>query len=153
MIYVDVSQQVLHHGLKSYPISTAKLGLGSEENSFKTPLGSHIVTEIIGLDQPIYTHFMARKPVGICLPNAWPSIMDQDLILSRIIRLQGTEPGMNQGPGIDSFSRMIYIHGTNAERHIGSPASKGCIRMLNQDMISLCANIRIGYHVHIKERL
>ena len=60
-----------------------------------------------------------------------------DLITTRILRLEGLEPGINKGKGIDSFKRCIYIHGTPEEWLIGRPASHGCIRMKNGDVIGL----------------
>ena len=62
---------------------------------------------------------------------------DEDLVTSRILWLEGTEVGLNKGPGIDSKSRYIYIHGTAEEGLIGQPASDGCIRMYNDDVIEL----------------
>ena len=49
--------------------------------------------------------------------------------------LDGIEPGVNKGKGIDSFNRYIYIHGTHEEGLIGLKASHGCIRMFNLDAI------------------
>ena len=50
-IEIDISEQRLYliEGLDikaSYPVSSSKYGEGSIENSFKTPLGYHIVKEI-----------------------------------------------------------------------------------------------------------
>ena len=47
------------------------------------------------------------------------------------------EIGKNKGSGVDSRSRYIYIHGTAEEGLIGRPASDGCIRMYNTDVIDL----------------
>ena len=56
---------------------------------------------------------------------------------SRILWLDGLEEGKNKGPGVDSRSRYIYIHGTAEEGLIGKPASDGCIRMYNSEVIEL----------------
>lgn len=48
-------------------------------------------------------------------------------VTSRIMRLKGLEEGVNSGPGVDSYARFIYIHGTVFEERIGSPTSAGCI--------------------------
>ena len=56
---------------------------------------------------------------------------DFDHVTSRILWLDGLEKGKNKGPGVDSRSRYIYIHGTAEEGLIGRPASDGCIRMYN----------------------
>ena len=61
----------------------------------------------------------------------------KNLITSRILWLAGLEPTLNQGPGQDSFDRYIYIHGTNHEDKIGTPASGGCVQLKNEDMIDL----------------
>ena len=51
--------------------------------------------------------------------------------------LEGLEPGVNSGPGVDSHARYIYIHGTNQEHLLGKPVSHGCIRMSNDDVVEL----------------
>ena len=58
-------------------------------------------------------------------------------MLTRILWLEGLEPGLNRGPGVDSHDRCIYLHGTNQEQLLGSPASHGCIRLSNADAIRL----------------
>ncbi|MCF7676247.1 MAG: L,D-transpeptidase, partial [Akkermansiaceae bacterium] len=37
----------------------------------------------------------------------------------------------------NTMDRCIYIHGTNREDLFGTPASHGCIRMRNADVIGL----------------
>ena len=57
-ILVDISQQRLflldNRGdlVISYPISSSSYGEGQIENSYKTPLGNHIIKEKIGTDAP-----------------------------------------------------------------------------------------------------
>lgn len=120
-----------------YPISTAKNGLGEQKGSYCTPRGWHEVADIIGLDQPIHTVFKARQPTGqIYTPELEKEFPDQDWILTRIIRLTGKEIGFNQGGSRDTYNRFIYIHGAS-EKRLGVPASHGCIRMANQDVIQL----------------
>jgi lipoprotein-anchoring transpeptidase ErfK/SrfK len=65
--------------------------------------------------------------------------------------LKGLEPGKNSGSGIDSYKRYIYIHGTADENKIGQPASHGCIRMYNNDVIDLFDLVNKGTEVYIKE--
>ncbi|MBD3307946.1 L,D-transpeptidase family protein, partial [candidate division KSB3 bacterium] len=65
--------------------------------------------------------------------------------------LQGMEPGVNKGKGIDSHARYIYIHGTPEEGLIGQPASHGCIRMDNRDVIDLFDQVNEGTFVEIQE--
>jgi len=61
------------------------------------------------------------------------------------------EPGRNKGGYVDSYQRYIYIHGTNHEDQIGTPASIGCIRMRNDDIVKLYRLIEIGTEVNILE--
>jgi lipoprotein-anchoring transpeptidase ErfK/SrfK len=58
---------------------------------------------------------------------------------------------MAGGPDNPLGARAIYlgsslyrIHGTNEPSSIGKSASSGCIRMLNQDVIELFNNVKIG---------
>jgi lipoprotein-anchoring transpeptidase ErfK/SrfK len=50
---------------------------------------------------------------------------------------------------VDSMQRFIYIHGTNEENLLGSPASHGCIRMANQDILALYQYVEVGADVFI----
>ena len=69
---------------------------------------------------------------------------EEDLVLTRILTLEGWEDGVNRGEGCDSLSRFIYIHGTNHEDRIGEPVSHGCIRMSNADVINLFERVEEG---------
>ena len=65
-ILVDISQQRLflldNRGdlVISYPISSSSYGEGQIENSYKTPLGKHIIKEKIGTDAPKNIIFKER---------------------------------------------------------------------------------------------
>jgi lipoprotein-anchoring transpeptidase ErfK/SrfK len=72
-----------------------------------------------------------------------------DDITSRILWLSGYEKDINKGGDVDSYERFIYIHGTSEEGKIGTPASHGCIRMLNKDVIELYSMTKIGTKVLI----
>lgn len=139
LLWVEAGQQVLKHVdaegkvQGTYRISTAAAGLGEADASFQTPRGWHEVVERYGAGQPAGVLFESRRVTG-SLSN--PS-STEDQISTRILRLAGLEGGYNQGPGRDSFQRYIYVHGTNHEDQLGSPASKGCIRMAEQDVIEL----------------
>ena len=129
--------------LCTYPISTSCNGLGCEQDSQKTPTGWHEVVDKIGAEHAAGQVFVSRKPVNrVILATDWKISANEDLILSRILRLRGLEPGHNVGPGVDSYNRFIYIHGTNQEHLLGQPASMGCIRMANHDVIELFDHIR-----------
>ena len=143
IIVVDVASQrlVLWQDREAkcvFPVSTAKAGTGSEDGSGKTPLGWHRVAERIGRDAAPGQVFVSRAKTGEILPESlWRSTLDDDKVLTRIMWLEGLEPGKNSGQGIDSHERFIYIHGTNQEHLLGSPASHGCIRLSNRDAIEL----------------
>ena len=135
----------------SYPISTSKYGEGSKENSFKTPLGNHIIKEKIGENAPINTIFISRiNTKNIASIENKPKNTENDYVTSRIMWLEGEENGVNKGPGIDSYERYIYIHGTHEEGLIGVKASHGCIRMFNVDVIDLYDRIYNGTKVIIR---
>ena len=142
-IYVDISTQLLFFVVKGtakhiYKISTSVYGTGNKKNTFKTPLGKHIVSKKIGKDLPIGSILIARKWNGsIAKIIKKPIDTDLDLVTTRILWLEGTEQGFNKGPGVDSKSRFIYIHGTPEEGLIGQPASDGCVRMYNKDILEL----------------
>ena len=155
-ILVDISQQRLflldNRGdlIVSYPISSSSYGEGQIENSFKTPLGYHIIKEKIGADASKNTIFKERINTGKLAEiyhNDYDS--EDDHVTSRILWLEGTEEGFNKGGNVDSFYRYIYIHGTPEEGLIGEKASHGCIRMFNQDVIELFSLVKKGTKVNI----
>ena len=49
----------------------------------------------------------------------------------------------------NSKDRYIYIHGTNREDLIGTPASAGCVCLRNADVIQLYDIITVGTRVEI----
>ena len=57
--------------------------------------------------------------------------------MSRILWLSGCEVGCNRLGSVDTMRRYIYIHGTPDCEPMGVPASHGCIRMRNRDVIEL----------------
>lgn len=125
--------------LREYPMSSSKFGNGFQADSNKTPLGWHKVKERLGDKAAPGTRFVSRSPTGKVLqPEEWRNEIDGDYVLSRILWLTGLEPGVNAGGDkIDSHSRHIYIHGTNQEQLLGKPASHGCLRLSNRDVIEL----------------
>lgn len=144
VLVVRVDEQLLYEWDSArvrgvYPVSTAAHGTGNREGSLQTPLGLHWVAQRIGDDAPAGTIFRGRVDTGeIATILADPAALGPgDLITSRILWLEGLEPGVNRGGEVDSFSRYIYIHGTVEEGRIGSPVSHGCIRMRNADLIGL----------------
>jgi len=143
LLYVDISRQnmyLLKKGtiLRTFRISSSYYGTGSKINSLKTPLGKHEIYKKIGQDLPINAILKGRVWNG-SIANVITDDVDTDFdhVTSRILWLDGLERGKNKGPGVDSRSRYIYIHGTAEEGLIGKPASDGCIRMYNSDVIDL----------------
>jgi L,D-transpeptidase YbiS len=120
--------------LRQWHCSTAAKGTGAEMNSLKTPLGWHQVREKIGAGTPWGTVFKSKEA-----GKAWAPGQDtkDDLVLTRLVSLTGLEPGRNKGGKQDSFARSIYLHGTNDEDKIGVPASHGCVRLYNDDVVEL----------------
>ncbi len=142
---VDVATQTLRvlEGRKTaaeFPVSTSKFGLGSKEGSYKTPTGKFRIARKIGGTAEPWTIFRARKNTG---RKAKPG-GDEDLVLTRILTLDGLERA-----NANSLARYIYIHGTNQEHLIGTPASHGCVRLRNADMIALHKMVRSGTPVRI----
>lgn len=136
--------------IRQYPVSTAAKGAGEESGSFRTPRGRHRIAERIGAGMPIGTAFKARVPTGeIWTPELNAENPGRDWILTRILWLEGLEPGKNQGGNVDTHDRYIYIHGTHEEHKIGTPASHGCIRMKNADVAELFDLVKVGTEVRI----
>jgi len=121
--------------LKTYRVSTASRGAGNRQNTFCTPLGWHIIADKIGADESLGTTFKARRSGPIT--KDLNSSSEEDVITSRILWLQGVQPGYNQGGEVDSQQRYIYIHGTAQEQLIGQAVSHGCVRMRNTEVIEL----------------
>jgi L,D-transpeptidase YbiS len=148
ILYVSVQRQALYHVqrgklLAEYPIATAGNGLGTQRDSYCTPTGLHRIREKIGDDVPPLGILKDRVFTGEFADPDFAGV-DKDWITSRVLWLEGLEPGHNQGGAVDSYERYIYIHGTANERSIGTPSSKGCVRMRNADVIALYAEIPVG---------
>ena len=143
LIYVGIKRQklyVIKNGelIKAFLVSTAKNGAGCEKDSEKTPIGLHEIRHKYGDDVPVGGIFEHRKYTGeIAEINQSKVPLNEDYVLTRIISLKGLEDNLNKGENIDSYERAIYIHGTADEGLIGQPASHGCIRMKNKDVIEL----------------
>ena len=136
--------------IKQYAISSSMHGTGSKAGSLKTPLGKHRIVAKIGKDLPYGAILKARKwTKKIAEIIREPIDIELDVITTRILWLEGLEKGLNKGKNIDSKARCIYIHGTAEEGLIGKPASNGCIRMYNRDVIELFEQVEIGTQVWI----
>jgi L,D-transpeptidase YbiS len=128
--------------LRSYPVSTSRFGVGTEDGSYKTPLGRFQIAEKIGHGMPGGTVFRSRVALG---PGE-PLPDTEDLITSRILWLDGLDPH-----NANTKERFVYIHGTKHEDRIGQPDSHGCIRMRNADVIELFDLVQEGTSVRITD--
>src|SRR5574337_627624 len=141
-LFVCVNDTVVER----YDASTSRFGNGNREDSLKTPLGLHRIKEKHGAGARVGRVFRDREDTG----EDWDHKQNGDnLILTRILRLEGLEEGINKGPGIDSYELYIYIHGTGREDLIGTPLSHGCVGMRNHDVVRLFDTVREGTLVHI----
>ncbi|MDG1477494.1 MAG: L,D-transpeptidase [Vicingaceae bacterium] len=149
-MYVSVKYQRLYlivkdSTIRKYSISTAKKGIGNKSGSNKTPSGLHTIKRKIGAEVPFGGILSSRLYTGKQAKiHTDKTKADGDYVTSRIMWLQGEEPGLNKGRNMDSYNRYIYIHGTAEEGFIGEPASHGCVRMRNKDVIELFSLVDEG---------
>src|SRR5437867_1093466 len=146
MLLVDVPRQrvdLIENGrmVAELEASTSAAGVGGEAGSLRTPPGWHQIHTKIGAEQPLGAVFESRVPTGAIWRG---ERREDDLILTRILTLEGLEPGINQGPGVDSLERYIYLHGTNHEDQLGTRASHGCVRLSNSDIAWLFDQVEAG---------
>lgn len=155
--YLDIAiteqrLRLLEDGIvgSEYPVSTARHGPGQRKGSECTPIGWHKIRAKIGGNAPNQAVFVARRPTGeIYSPQLAEAHPKRDWILSRILWLGGLEPGINRYGDVDSTWRYIYIHGCPDHLMSGVPASHGCIRMRNADVIDLFEIVPPGLPVYI----
>lgn len=134
--------------IKRLPCSTSRFGIGQAEGSNCTPLGLHRIAEKIGAGAPAGTVFKARQIIG---HTSQPEFAEAK-ITTRILWLDGLEPGFNRGGDVDSHARYIYIHGTADQSSVGKPSSCGCIHLADADLIPLFDQVPSGTLVWISER-
>ena len=132
--------------VREFRCSTSRFGIGQKRGSHCTPLGLHRIVEKIGGGWPAGTVFKGRRPIGY----TWKGLPDAK-ITTRILWLEGLEPGFNRGGNVDSHARFIYIHGTADQMSIGKPASCGCIHLADADLIPLFDLLPRGTLVWISE--
>jgi lipoprotein-anchoring transpeptidase ErfK/SrfK len=145
-IHISVREQrlTLRSGQKrlgTYPVSTSRFGLGTEEGSMKTPTGRFRIAEKIGDGMPLGTVFKNRR----CVKVTKKLMRDEDLVMTRILWLEGLDP-----ENANTRERFIYIHGTNHEESLGEPASHGCVRMRSTDLLELFDLVNVDTPVVIK---
>ena len=150
VLYINIIKQRMYHIkehniVKTYVISSSSYGIGSKSGSYKTPLGLHRIKEKFGDKTPINGKMIGRVYYGqIATIYTDQTKSKTDDVTSRIFWLEGLEDGLNKGKGVNSYKRYIYIHGTSEEGRLGTPASHGCIRMKNKEVIELYDKIKIG---------
>ncbi len=150
LLFVSIEKQEMYHIkndkiINTYIISSSAYGTGSALGSNKTPLGTHRIKSKFGAKTPVNGKMIGRVFYGdIAKIHIENTKSKTDDITSRIFWLEGMEEGKNKGEGIDSYKRYIYIHGTSEEGRLGIPASNGCIRMKNKDIIDLYKLIEVG---------
>jgi len=132
--------------IKTFPCSTSRFGIGQEEGSNCTPLGLHRIAEKIGAGERAGTVFKSRRIVG---HTSQPEFADAK-ITTRILWLEGLEPGFNRGGNVDTHARYVYIHGTGDQKSIGVPTSCGCIHLADVDLIPLFEKLPSGTLVWIE---
>lgn len=131
------------HPRLCFPVSTAANGPGCEMDSGCTPVGRFRISEKIGEGEEAGTIFVCRVPTGLWRPG---DAIDGDLVLTRILRLDGLEP-----ENANTMDRFIYFHGTNQEHLIGRPVSHGCIRLRNDHVMILFDLVEVDDEVIIAE--
>jgi phosphoserine phosphatase len=146
-IHISIDDQLLtlsdgDEVIREYPISSGEKGVGFKNGSYRTPTGQFRICEKIGYEQALGTIFQKREPVGLWAPG---DSVEGDLVTSRILRLDGMD-AQNK----NTLERCIYIHGTNHEELIGVPASHGCIRLSNIDVIELFDLTPLDTEVYIE---
>ncbi len=132
---------------KKFRCSTSRFDISQVAGSNGTPLGLHRVVEKIGGGWPVGTVFKGRQPIGY----TWQGMANAK-ITTRILWLEGLEPGFNRGGNVDSHARYIYIHGTGDQTTIGKPTSCGCIHLADADLIPLFDKLPSGTLVWIAEK-
>jgi hypothetical protein len=161
LIAVSIAQQLLgfyRDGclVKSHVVSTSLRPPSNVKDSLGTPRGLHEIAEKIGAGQPPGIVFKARVATGRHFSELGAVEQSRNLITTRILWLRGLEPGHNAGSNaagevVDTYSRYVYIHGTNHEDRLGQPFSGGCIEMNNLEILSLFEEVRPRDQVWIED--
>ena len=145
-LVVSIPDQTLYvrrgdQTVKTYPVSTSRFGAGEALDSGKTPRGSHRIATKIGEGMPLGTVFMDRQPLP---PEV--KIKGTPPVTTRIMWLAGNEPH-NQTTKV----RYIYLHGTREDHLLGTPASAGCVRLRETEVVELFDLVTEGTPVLIVE--
>ena len=130
-------------------VSTGKDGFGNIADQAKTSTGLLRVKGKIAADD--YEVLVGKTPTGKILgPNKDSDRVDDEgthhiaEVLTGVLELDGMEP-CNK----NTFSRNIYIHGTNKEALLGRKRSNGCIRVPNSVIKDLLGTVNVGTKVYV----
>ncbi len=126
--------------LRRYRVSTSARGTGCRGGSLRTPTGRFRICGKHGRGAPVGMVFQERKATGRIARQGEPG----DLVLTRILWLEGLDRA-----NANTRARFIYLHGTNHESRLGRPASHGCVRLSNRDVVELFSLVPRGTLVHI----
>jgi hypothetical protein len=142
--------------VRSYVVSTSARPPSNVKDSLGTPRGLHEIAERLGAGAPPGIVFTSRINTGRHFAELSAEEQARNLITTRILWLRGKEPGVNSGVNaagdvVDTYGRYVYIHGTNHEDRLGSPASSGCILMRNVEIIEFYDQVRVGDLVWIED--
>lgn len=156
LLLVSIARQKLWHWVgdtlrTTYPVSTSLRPPSCREGSFGTPTGFFQISDKIGAEASAGMVFKGRVPQGYHWAEASPAEQAEALITSRILWLDGLEPGHNRHGSVDTRQRYIYIHGTNRPERIGTPQSAGCVLLRDEEMIHLFQQVKTGTVVWIGE--
>lgn len=156
LIVVSIGKQLLafYQGgqlVKSYVVSTSLRPPSNVKNSLGTPRGLHEIAEKHGAGAPPGIVFVSRVSTGQHFSELPASEQEKNLVTTRILWLRGLEPGVNAGGDVDTYSRYVYLHGTNQEAKLGTPSSAGCVVMGNLDVIELFDQVRVRDQVLIAD--
>lgn len=157
VLVADLGEKILHQYREQRPVGELPFSLSEappscREGSLGTPWGLHVVCEKYGGGDPAGTVFTGRRATGQTWwqrEDAGP--LQKNLVTTRILRLRGLEPGLNAGPGRDSYDRYIYIHGTNHPERFPENLSSGCLLMRDEDLVAIYPQVATGTHLWIPE--
>lgn len=158
VINVDVPTQTLtvtqtgDKILMRVKVATARNGVGEKRGSECTPRGQHYIRAKIGGGLPENAVLVSRRPTGERYsPQLRTLYPNRDWILTRILWLCGLERGKNRLGDVDTMRRYVYIHGCPDEDPMGTPSSRGCIKMRNSELVQLFDLVPAGTPVVIKD--
>ncbi len=130
-------------------VSTGAKGFGSSSGSGKTPTGFFKIHRIVGEGLESGTVLIGLRPTKTVLGPTEKGKRKGHAaeVTTRALTLTGLDSDNK-----NTLSRSIYIHGTNREQFLGRAASGGCIRVSNENAITLADKLMsAGDKVYITE--